>query len=127
MGSSSAVMSKNTVGLTMAAASGEKRQWRLQSGTSLAAASFIPGSGPAHHRVARPDLDQSQLLSKRSDGATGLWAGAGAGGAGREARVRCSAQRQVPARGLLLDGCGAVGGGRVRGQLGRVATQSGCP
>lgn len=106
------MMSKNTVGLTMAAASGGKRQWRLQSGTSLAAASFITGSGPAHYQVARLDLDQSQLLPRRSDGATGLWAHAGAGGAGSEARVRCSARRQVPARGLLLDGCGAVGGGK---------------
>lgn len=126
-GSPSAVMSKNTVGLTMSAASGEKRQRRLQSGTSLAAASFIPSSGPAHYQVARLDLDQSQLLPRRSDGATGLWARADAGGAGSEARVRRSAQRQVPARGLLRDGCFAVRVGRVRGQLWRVATPSGCP
>lgn len=45
-GSPSTAMSKNTVGLTMTAASDDKGQRRLQSGTSLASASFIPGPAP---------------------------------------------------------------------------------
>nr|XP_048305800.1 uncharacterized protein LOC125410372 [Myodes glareolus] len=111
-GSPSAAMSKNTVGLTMAAGSDEKGQRRLQSGTSLAAPLLL------YTAWAPPTaLSRAWTLINRNCFPDGVTARAAygrtraRGGAGSEVRVRRRARRQVPARGLLPSGCGAVGGG----------------